>query len=95
MKGWWYSATTEQKLAQVKAGIELGMTAEDVAFNCGCNTRGTVISFAATHGLRFPKKFTEKMRAAAIEAASKRSLFDRSDGAPRDLVSGLKEWGWQ
>jgi hypothetical protein len=62
--GWWYRASQDEKLAQVKAGIELGMTAEQVARNCGCfceghrtgNGGGTVAQFAARHGLSFAKR---------------------------------------
>ena len=35
-KGWWYRASKEQRLEQIKAGIELGMTSKQVAMNCGC-----------------------------------------------------------
>lgn len=67
-KGWWYRATTEQRLAQIDAGIELGMTAAQVAMNCGCladqdfNARGQlgsgklVSDYALRHGRQFPRK---------------------------------------
>lgn len=46
---WWYRATAEQKLAQIDAAIELGMTAGQIAMNCG-TIRTTVFAFANYHG---------------------------------------------
>jgi hypothetical protein len=62
MTGWWYRASTEQRLAQIDGCIELGMTAAQCALNCGCFSEidgwkraGTVIhSFAAYYGRSFP-----------------------------------------
>lgn len=65
-KRWWYRASREEKLAQVKAGIELGMTSKQVAMNCGCyydqafgndggDQGGSLVgSFARYHGTPFP-----------------------------------------
>lgn len=63
-KGWWHRATTEQRLAQIDAAIQLKMTAGQVAKNCGCydaqdyaNFPGKVVaSFAASHGRYFNSK---------------------------------------
>lgn len=52
MAGWWYRATAEQKLAQIDAAIELGMTSTQVAMNCGAR-RTTVCTFANYHNRRF------------------------------------------
>lgn len=68
-KGWLYTATTEQRLEQIKAGIELGMTSKQVAMNCGCyyadritsggDSGGSLVRrFANRHGLTFPKRKT-------------------------------------
>jgi len=60
-QGWWYSATQEQKLAQIDGGIECGMTAREIALNCGAslgvNDRGgTIGAFAFLHGRNFPQE---------------------------------------
>jgi hypothetical protein len=34
--GWWSRASTAERLAQIDAAIELGMTARQCAINCGC-----------------------------------------------------------
>lgn len=64
--GWWYRATNEERLAQIDGGIELGMTASQVALNCGClyeqnYTNGSTLGsgslvnhFALNHGRSFP-----------------------------------------
>lgn len=63
-RGWWYRATTEERLAQIDGAIELGMTAPQAALNCGClydqrysgNRLGSgslLRSFAASHGRSF------------------------------------------
>lgn len=62
MTGWWYRASTEQRLAQIDGCIELGMTAAQCAMNCGCfsDERGwsragdTIRTFARYHGRAFP-----------------------------------------
>lgn len=64
-KGWWYRATQEQKLAQIDAAIELGMTAKQVAMNCGCyisdrHTSTIVDAFARYHGRRFAGETTAR-----------------------------------
>lgn len=50
--GWWYSATAAEKLAQIDAAIELGMTGVQCANNCGA-IPDTLRSFAADHGRHF------------------------------------------
>jgi len=95
-RGWWYSATREQKLAQVRAGIELGMTAQQIAMNCGClyrnrrdGSRGGLVShFAEYHGLTFPRKETEKKQFMRDEGIAR--FLD----TPRDLVAGISDWTW-
>jgi len=51
-KGWWYRASQEQRLRQIDAGIELGMTAKQVAMVSGTMV-GTVFSFSRLHGRHF------------------------------------------
>lgn len=64
-RGWWYSASTEDRLAQIDAAIELGMTEKQCAMNCGCayfdsptNKGGVVGSFARRHGRHFKNLHT-------------------------------------
>ena len=52
MKGWWHHASTEQKLAQIDAGIELGLTARQVALASGCNWLN-LSRVAHYHGRKF------------------------------------------
>ena len=60
-RGWWYSASTEDRLAQIDGAIELGMTAKQCAMNCGCvldsNPGGNVTVYAHRHGRNFPAKY--------------------------------------
>lgn len=82
-KGWWYSATTEQRLAQIDGGIECGMTAKQVAMNCGARlyenaTRvsSPVIKFAGYHGRKFKgesKGHISRVREGVRLANAKRS----------------------
>ncbi|MFD1944706.1 hypothetical protein [Paradevosia shaoguanensis] len=48
-EGWWYRANTEQRLAQIDGGIELGMTARQIALASGGHP-GSVAFFANQHG---------------------------------------------
>lgn len=52
MSGWWHRATQEQRLAQIDAAIELGMTCPQVAKNCGGSV-SAVSGFALNHGRNF------------------------------------------
>jgi len=51
---WWSRSTTDERLAQIDGGIELGMPARLVAFNCG-TVRHTLHSFAMRYGRSFPQ----------------------------------------
>jgi hypothetical protein len=59
--GWWYRASQSQKLGQVDAARELGMTAKAVAIVCGAAAASTVHDFARRHG----RYFDEHAEAAA------------------------------
>ena len=71
MSNWWARASTEQRLAQVDAGIELGMTARQVAMASGANTRSAVWGFARNHGRHFPP--SSMASASTRRAAAKKS----------------------
>lgn len=49
----WSNSTTFQKLAQIDGGISLGMTARQIAMNCGTK-RDNVASLGRRHGRVFP-----------------------------------------
>ena len=63
----WDTATTEQKLAQIDGGIECGMNASQIAFNCGLRatekTPAAILlrGFAVTHGRDFSHVGVGKM----------------------------------
>lgn len=52
MSTFWKHATTEQRLAQIDAGILLGLTAGQIGMNCGTSA-GTIRGFAYYHGRKF------------------------------------------
>lgn len=52
---WWSRASTEQKLAQIDGGIELGMSGRHIALNVGA-TRSAVLEFGRRYGRRFVAK---------------------------------------
>lgn len=74
-RGWWYGASTEQRLAQIDAAIELGMTAKQCAMNCGClydsqsvRPGDRVHGFASYHGRHFNGESTGKRTAAIVRS---------------------------
>lgn len=73
MSGWWYRATADQKLAQIDAAIDLGMTSTQVAMNCGAN-RTTVTTFANYHGRRFVDGQNRTIRSGQKRAGSLRAF---------------------
>lgn len=84
---WWRSASTEQRLAQVDAGIELGMTARQVALVSGARMYGkrgmptVVTNFASFHGRSFHGRY--------VNAANRRksALAAYNHGEPVDFWS--------
>lgn len=52
--GWWHRASQAQKLAQLDAGIELGMAAAQIALASGAS-RPAVASFADYHHRIIPR----------------------------------------
>ncbi len=83
MAGWWYRASREERLAQIDAGIELGMTSAQVAMNCGCHQEQhrsshgghTVLSFARSHGRHFPRCTENTLRKIRENVGSVAPLF--------------------
>lgn len=81
----WNLATTAQKLAQIDAGIELGMTSAQVAMNCGCYADAhrdhgfRVRVFAQAHGRRFPAGMSTYGRQRLAEAARFIQMRARQD----------------
>lgn len=62
----WDTASTEQRLAQIDAGIELGMTRKQIAMCLGApldNSANALGAFANRHGRSFPVKSEERSRA--------------------------------
>lgn len=53
-RSWWSSASTAEKLAQLDGGIECGMTAAQIALNCGAPSAMAVYHIAHSNGRRFP-----------------------------------------
>jgi hypothetical protein len=61
-RGWWYQASTAERLAQIDGCIEVGMTTNQCAMNLGCYDarrgdaagNGIVGNFARRHGRSFP-----------------------------------------
>lgn len=53
MTKFWESATQDQRLKQIDAGIELFMTARQIAMNCGA-TKQAILSYGHRHGRKFP-----------------------------------------
>ena len=69
-RGWWYRATTAERLAQIDGCIELGMTAKQCAMNCGAPGRVWVQQFATNHGRSFGwDHYRSKMKGAKIGIA--------------------------
>lgn len=54
MSKWWDEASDTQKLAQIDAALELGLTAYTTAANLGV-PKSTLLTFAHRHGRTFYK----------------------------------------
>ena len=71
MNGWWYRASQPQKLAQIDGGIQLGMTAKQVAMLSGVagdHAHAIVNNFALRHGRSFPDAQRGRVLAGAAHA---------------------------
>lgn len=94
----WSTATVEQKLAQIDAGIELGMATAVVAKNLGCH-RHTLYFFARQHGRRFPAGTcglrTVNNGAAYIDFERVSRIRARSEEAKQAYFSGEQVDMWR
>lgn len=77
---WWSRASTEQKLAQIDGGIELGMSGRHIALNVGA-TRSAVLEFGRRHGRRFvarasPARMQQAGRIAGLQRARRLGKVD-------------------
>lgn len=85
MNGWWHRASTEQKLAQVDAGIEIGLTARQVALACGVERSQTVTQFANYHERKFTNGAVRAMASLNRHAARKSARAAYFRGEEVDL----------
>lgn len=51
--GWWYRATTKQRIEQIEGAIDAGLTYIECALFVRCDRPSTVLSFARYYGLKF------------------------------------------
>ena len=76
---WWACASTQQKLAQIDGGIELGLSGRHIAINVGA-PRAAVLDFGHRHGRTFLAGATAAQRradlAAGLERARRRGKLD-------------------
>lgn len=88
---WWNRATVEQKMTQIKAGIELGMTSKQIAMNLGAPIRtpndNGVKSFADHFGLKFGKSHDKFSRAGRVGGTISGIVNSRRRGVPETFVS--------
>ena len=76
---WWYEASPEDRMSQVKNGAQLGMTIEQVATNL--KVKSVVVKFfAKDHDIKFNKEERKRteillMQEAAFEVASEATFM--------------------
>lgn len=90
----WKTASKAQKLAQIDAGIELGMTARQVGMNVGIGKR-QVLYFAEEHGRKFPHQTTRPFGEAARLAAFRSRGVDNERMERAFNIFGAKESKWE
>lgn len=83
MTNWWKSATTEQRIAQVKGAIEIGLTQRETALLLGCGRRG-LQSFSSYHKLSF---------GGSAAAHKKRGLAWKESNAQANRKSRAEKYG--
>lgn len=85
-RGWWDRASVEQRLAQIDAGIELGMTALQVAMASGSPDGVAVGAFALNHGRHMGRggKTSSRLRAGGLKRSAK---WAYDHGEPVDFWS--------
>lgn len=79
---WWARATTEQRLAQIDGGISLGMTARQIALNCGTQ-RDNLYAFGRRRGRTFPATAGDSAASGCFTGDETRAVKRRR----RDRVS--------
>jgi hypothetical protein len=90
----WKTATKEQKLSQIDGGIECGMTARQVAVNCG-TTAENIRALASRCGRSFNHGISVGWGRASLISSQ------RSRGVPNERITdafnifGAKESKWE
>lgn len=86
MSGWWDRASIEQRLVQVDAGIELGMTALQIALASGFRDGLEVGKFALNHARHIGRrgKTSTRLRANGVKLRAK---WAYDHGEPVDFWS--------
>lgn len=88
---WWSRASSEQKLAQIDGGIELGMSSRQIALNVGA-TRAAVLEF----GRRAGRQFVAKASTAQMQNAGRIAGLNgarRSGKADFEISSAFSIFG--
>lgn len=75
---WWYSATPDQKLAQIDGGIECGMTAAQVAMVSG-TSGNTALHFAGDHGRSFVARKPSGSKRRFFGVQRQRAAYSNGD----------------
>lgn len=70
--GWWYRADDAQRLFQLDAGIELGLTIKQIALALSGHWK-TISAFAYANGRQFPTTYVEAGIRRGRMTAGKRS----------------------
>lgn len=91
----WKTASKAQKLAQIDAGIELGMTARQVAINLGCSPK-TIFLFAGENERSFKGyKLTPVQREVKLHGVRRRLTSDNTHMPEAFDIFGVKESKWE
>ena len=91
----WKTASKAQKLAQIDAGIELGMTARQVGLNVGAH-KNTVQQFARENGRHFSSNAKPAQSVKAMAHAMRRKLLNDNTRMPEAFdIFGVKESKWE
>lgn len=93
MSTWWDRATDAQRLAQIDAGIALGMSSKQISMNLRVEVNehggGKVFNFANYHGRHFPRS---RQRAIARSAGIIGGIVTcRRRGIPNCNINGSHE----
>ena len=74
--GWWYRASDDRRIEQIKAAIEIGLSQSETAQILGCSDAGSLSSFTKSRSIKWPRRASRATGAARLAFSRFKRPYD-------------------